>query len=190
LWLLSLFTFANLNAQVCPETLGNSSTTTLIHFKIAASTCSDYPLTISVEGSTYDRISCNGTNLKYELSSGAPLTIFDTFSADFGSGWTCDYLDGVLRDDTLSIENISVGFKDLKVFPNPLTNSKSMNLMFNKNVSAQINIYDLTGKLVISDEIANESVKQINISSLYSGIYMLQVVADNTSTSRKIVVMK
>lgn len=189
LWLLSLFTFSFINAQSCPETLGNQSTYDLIHFKIDSGTCSNYPSSITVEGSTFDKMSCNGTNLKYELSSGAPLTFEGTFSANIGTS-TCDYLDGVLRMETLSIEQFSDVIKSLKVFPNPLTDAGDINIQFSKNISASINIYDLTGKVVLSDELVNTTAKQINVSSLNNGIYLLQIVADNSSTTRKIVVMK
>jgi hypothetical protein len=190
LWLLSLFAFTNVNAQVCPETLGNSSTSTLIHFKIAANSCNSYPSQITVESSTFDKISCNGTNLKYQLSSGNPLTIFDTFSSDFGSGMICDYMDGLLRNETLSVEQISNGISDLRVFPNPLTEGNDLNVLFSKNVTAQIHVYDISGKLILKEELSNGISKQINISSLNNGIYLLKIEGENTSTSRKIVVMK
>ncbi len=190
LWLLSLFTFSFINAQNCPETLGNNSTTTLIHFNIAEGSCNSYPSTITVEASTFSYKSCNGTNLKYELTSGAPLSIFDTFSADFGSGMVCDYLEGVLRQETLSIGQVSNVLESIKVFPNPITNGNEINVAFSKNISGHIYIYDITGKIVLSEEIAQATTKQINISSLNNGIYMLQIVAENASNTRKIVVMK
>ncbi|NND51130.1 MAG: T9SS type A sorting domain-containing protein [Flavobacteriaceae bacterium] len=189
LWLASLFTFSFINAQSCPETLGNQSTNDLIHFKIDPGSCSEYPSFITVEGSTFDKMSCNGTNLKYELSSGSPLTYAETFSASIGTS-TCDYLDGVLRQETLSVEQYSDALYSLKVFPNPLTEADVINLQFNKNITASINMYDLTGKVVLSDELVNRTAKQINVSSLNNGIYMLQIVAENSSTTRKIVVMK
>lgn len=189
LWLLSLFTVAFINAQSCPETLGSQSTFDLIHFKIDPGTCNDYPSSIMAEGSTFTQKSCNGTNLKYELSSGSPLAMEDTFSVTIGTS-TCDYLDGVLRQETLSIEQYSDTVKSFKVFPNPLTNTNEINIQFSKSISASINIYDLTGKVVLSDELVEKTAKQIDVSSLNNGIYMLQIVAENSTATRKIVVMK
>lgn len=190
LWLLSLFTFSFLSAQECPEFLGSSSSSTIIHFKIVDGSCTDYPSSISVAGSTFDKLTCAGTDLKYGLTSGSALSPFDTFSSDFGSGMTCDYINGELRRETLSVEQFSNMIDAMRVFPNPLTNTNKVNVLFSNAITAQINIYDLTGKLVLSEEISNASTKRINISSLNNGIYMLQVVADNASTTRKIVVMK
>jgi len=190
LWLLSLFTFSFISAQECPEILGSSSSATIIHFKIVDGSCSDYPSSISVASSTFDKLTCTGTDLKYGLTSGSPLSPFDTFSSDFGSGMICDYINGELRRETLSIEQLSNTVDEMRVFPNPLTNSNDINVLFSTSISAQINIFDLTGKIVLSEDISNASTKRISISSLNNGIYMLQVVADNVSTTRKIVVMK
>lgn len=176
------------NAQDCPYQIGPSSTVTNVHFKIVPSACNDYAANIIIDGSLYTKAECNGSNLFYTLDNGeTPISSEDTFTADFGFA-SCTYVNGELQ--TLSVEQFENDINTLKVYPNPLTNSNGVSVLFNKNVSAQINIYDLTGKLVISDEIANASVKEINISSLNNGVYMLQIVADNASTSRKIVVMK
>ncbi|MBT8265850.1 MAG: T9SS type A sorting domain-containing protein [Bacteroidia bacterium] len=190
LWLLSLLSFSFIDAQVCPETLGNSSTSTLVHFKIVSNSCIDYPSTISIAGSTFDKSSCNGTNLKYELSTGDPLSSEDTFSVDFGSGMVCDYLNGELRRETLSIDQFSNDVESVKVFPNPITTNSELNLHFSTSISAKIFIYDLIGKVVLDDEISNDSTKLLNVSNLNNGIYMLQIVTDTMSTTRKIVVMK
>ncbi|RZW45363.1 MAG: T9SS type A sorting domain-containing protein, partial [Flavobacteriaceae bacterium] len=56
--------------------------------------------------------------------------------------------------------------------------------------NCKIFIYDLIGKVVLDDEISNDSTKLLNVSNLNNGIYMLQIVTDTMSTTRKIVVMK
>jgi hypothetical protein len=176
------------NAQECPYEIGNSSTVTDPHFKIVPATCADYPDMITIDGSTFTKVICNGSNLFYTLDAGqTPLSSSVSFVADFGFA-VCTYLNSQLQ--TLSVESFSHSINSLRVFPNPLTGSDQLSVQFDKNVSAQLNIYDLTGKLVISEEIENSSTKQIHISSLNSGVYMLQIVADSASTSRKIVVMK
>lgn len=190
LWLLSLLTVSFSYAQNCPEVLGASSNSTLIHFKINDGTCSEYPSTIYVSGSEFEKASCSGEDLKYELTSGAPITPHDTFSSDFGQGMICDYLEGLLRQETLSVEQFSANLESLRIYPNPLTSSNVVNVRFNENISASIQVFDLTGKIVLKDEITNSSSKGINISGLNNGIFMLQISGDNASITRKIVVMK
>ena len=190
LWLLSLFTISFSYAQECPEVLGESSSSTLIHFKIVDGTCSEYPSTIYVSGSEFEKAICSGEDLKYELMSGAPLSPHDTFSSDFGQGMVCDYINGELRRETLSIEQFSSTLESLRIYPNPLTSSDVVNIRFNDNLSASISIFDLTGKVVLKDEITNSNNKGVNIASLNNGIYMLQISGDKASITRKIVVMK
>lgn len=186
-FLLFVMSFQLINAQSCPTSIGNSSTTTRPHFKISSGTCNDYPNSISIDGSTFSKGACNGTNLYYDLTSGPALSSDDTFTANFGNG-DCVYVNGTLQ--TLSIETEENPVSKTKVFPNPIAESDVLNLLFNKNVSGQLNLFDVTGKLVFRDAISNTNMKKINISGLNNGIYMLQIVADNVSSTRKIVVMK
>ena len=188
LWLfVSLITTNLINAQGCPEELGNQTSDTLIHFKIEANTCEYYPDSITVEGKSFDKKSCNGTNLKYELVSGTPLTYEDTFSAEMGFG-TCDYLNGELRRETLSVEQISI-LDTMKIYPNPVTSGNTVHLDFTTVVEGQLRVFDLTGKQVITDQISQTSTKLLDISTLNNGVYLLQIAAEDSTTSRKIVIM-
>ncbi len=188
-WLLPFLSISFANAQFCPENLGDASTISLVHFKIEMGSCEDYPSSISIAGSVFDKMSCDGTNLKYDLTSGAPLSDPLTFSSEFGFG-TCDYLDGELRRQTLSLEDFESTIESVKVYPNPQTDNNDINIAFTKNMSGDINVFDLTGKLVLKDKISNVAHKQVSISTLNNGIYMLQIVADGSSTARKIVIMR
>jgi len=186
--ILMLLTVTMLNAQSCPLSIGNSSTVTKPHFKITSGTCNDYPANITIDGSSFSKGSCNGTNLYYDLDSGqSPLLSDDSFTVDFGLG-DCVYVNGALQ--TLSTSELENSTNEILIYPNPITENKALNINFNKAINAHINIYDLTGKLVLSDEVLNASTQQINISDLNDGIYMIQIVRDNVSITRKIVIMK
>jgi len=187
--LLFFFSLSLTNAQVSPESLGSSSSDVLIHFKINPGTCADYPASIIVEGSTFDLLSCSGINLKYELTSGNPLPFFDTFTVNLGI-WICDYLDGELRLETLSSESFSKGIKSLRIHPNPITNGSAISLIFAKAIRADITLYDLTGKMIINDVILNSNSKTFSTADLDNGIYLLQVISENKSVTRKVVVMR
>lgn len=58
----------------------------------------------------------------------------------------------------------------LTVFPNPVKD-----FLYIKNLSepAQIEIYDLYGKVLLNQEV-NETIKQVNVSPLSDGIYLYQ----------------
>jgi hypothetical protein len=73
---------------------------------------------------------------------------------------------------------------NLSVYPNPSTGG-----LFNlRNVSTgTASVYDLTGKLVYSQNIANLN-QIVNLSSQNSGIYILKVVTENSEEIRKLVI--
>ncbi len=190
LWLLmSLLTTSLTFSQSCPQTLGASTSDVLIHFRLDVPGCDDFPESINVQGSTFDKSSCNGTNLKYQLVAGDPLPYPDTFSVDLGFG-ECSYLNGEIRRETLGLDPVEEGINSLKVYPNPLISGDYVNLNFGQNISADILVYDLTGKLVMKENISSSSTKSLNISTVNNGIYMLLIEAENSATSRKFVIMR
>lgn len=85
-------------------------------------------------------------------------------------------------------ENISFG-----MYPNPA--SGSVTIMYDlKNSSADkntVSIYSVTGAKVLETEVTNNSgffTKELNISNLSRGIYMVQIQSGNASQTKKLVV--
>ncbi|MBT8272020.1 MAG: T9SS type A sorting domain-containing protein [Flavobacteriaceae bacterium] len=189
LWLLPLLSISLITAQNCPQTLGESSTDILVHFRIDQGDCDDFPSSIYIQGSLFDKKYCDATDLKYELNTGGPIPNYDTFSVDLGFG-VCEYLNGEIRRETLGVENITETINSLRIYPNPVSSGDEININFNSNIDAEIMIYDLTGKLVMKDNISSSSTKSLNISTVNNGIYLLQIVAENSATSRKFVIMR
>jgi len=76
---------------------------------------------------------------------------------------------GILKVNT-SVENIDI---KTKVYPNPTTNFLIIEL--EKNVNADILVYDINGKLVIKDRLNNEQQKQLDFGFLKQGNYLLHI---------------
>jgi hypothetical protein len=55
---------------------------------------------------------------------------------------------------------------------------------------AEINMYDVTGKIVISDKIDNTNKKQINTSNLTNGVYFLKLNTDKSTITKKVVIIQ
>ncbi|MCK5845852.1 MAG: T9SS type A sorting domain-containing protein [Bacteroidales bacterium] len=78
---------------------------------------------------------------------------------------------------------------DVVLYPNPATDM--VTLTFNSVQNASIKIFDITGKMVISDEIANNATKYtFNVSSLNAGMYFYQITLNNATVSNKFSVVK
>jgi hypothetical protein len=83
---------------------------------------------------------------------------------------------GILKVNT-SVENIDI---KTKVYPNPTTNFLIVEL--EKNVNADIMVYDINGKIVIKDRLNNEQQKQLDFGFLKQGNYLLHInIADKKS---------
>jgi hypothetical protein len=79
---------------------------------------------------------------------------------------------------------------NLSVYPNPTTGITTVSLEFILNTETKIEIYNLSGSLVQSEKLINTSgdtKKQIDISNLTSGVYLLKVSANNKYKTIKIV---
>ena len=72
----------------------------------------------------------------------------------------------------------SMGFNST-VYQKPTValNGSFLNFAFSTSVSAQVELLDVTGKVVISESINNSSVHSMNVAGLAEGIYMYRVVS-------------
>ena len=82
--------------------------------------------------------------------------------------------------------------KRVSVYPNPT--SDILNVDFNINGNWQLNVYDVTGKLVSHKDlnIANGQLQQLNVSEWATGTYFLifQSLDENTRIVKKVIVEK
>ena len=75
--------------------------------------------------------------------------------------------------------------KNITVRPNPATDNFTVNLTDNSN--AQIQLYNLVGQVVYSDNVQNQIVN-VNVSNLNSGVYMLKVTQNGKVYTSKVIV--
>lgn len=90
----------------------------------------------------------------------------------------------VLIDDCTGIvDNISN--KEVNLYPNPAKNM--LNISFNSHIkSGIITIYDITGKLILTNEFQDKNSSQsINISAFEKGVYMIKVQSEGETLSTK-----
>ena len=79
----------------------------------------------------------------------------------------------------ITTEVVNIDIKT-KVYPNPTTSFLIVEL--EKNVNADILVYDINGKIVIKDRLNNEQQKQLDFSFLKQGNYLLHInIADKQS---------
>lgn len=85
-----------------------------------------------------------------------------------------------------------IDFANFSIFPNPSEN-KTFNLVFDIEAlsSVKVQLFDLSGRLVGNKEFSNTTNKfaeQLNYNNITSGLYLLQVVKNDKTEVRKVII--
>ena len=72
----------------------------------------------------------------------------------------------------------------LSVYPNPVTGSK-VYISSDKNQPKEVEIYNVLGKMVLTARLIG---KELDVSELTPGIYIVKIREGNTQATRKLVV--
>lgn len=91
-------------------------------------------------------------------------------------------LSGQEKPDQTTID--SQDSLEFDLYPNPASENV-VYITTRNNTGKDITVYDIFGKEVLSARI---TTKELNISRLVPGVYFLQVVENNNSMTRKLVV--
>ena len=76
-------------------------------------------------------------------------------------------------------------FNQIVIYPNPSTGIFSIRNSQNKNID--LNVFDLTGKLIKKETNLSNNLIELNLSNLDKGIYFIKLSIDNTTKIQKII---
>jgi len=116
-------------------------------------------------------------------------------------GKTYEYrLEAVLADEsteilgTASCAPAPPAFAITKVYPNPASDVLNIALTLPQSGGVTLELYDLTGRVVMSKDIqvisAGELSEQLEVSGLANGVYTLRATQMNETASEKVVVVR
>ena len=126
------------------------------------------PSVVSSSGNSYSN---GGIMMDYTLGE----IVVETFS-NSSNILTQGFHQGDLKVTT-AVVNLDI---KTKIYPNPTTNFLIIEL--EKNVNAELLVYDINGKIVIKDKLNEEQKKQLDFSFLNQGNYLLHInIADKQS---------
>lgn len=80
--------------------------------------------------------------------------------------------------------NQDSGIDGLSFYPNPATNGKIF-IAAKSNVAKEVAIYDVLGKKVFQ---ITSSSKEINISTLSPGVYIIKIKENDNTATRKLII--
>lgn len=115
------------------------------------------------------------------------------YAATHGLGM---FMDKAYHDPIVSVSSYRKQTVDntLKVYPNPTNNKITIDFTLSKDEQVQLNIVDITGKIVSSNNIGNRDTglhsEIINCSNLPSGMYFVNLKTNTQNKTTKIIVTK
>ena len=78
----------------------------------------------------------------------------------------------------------SASIEGLNLYPNPVTNGK-VYITSKKDLEKEIIIFDVLGKKVLQTIIYS---KDLNVSNLSPGVYIIKITEEETTSSRKLII--
>lgn len=85
-----------------------------------------------------------------------------------------------------STTSIVQNIENLSIYPNPVSNGKTYVYITSKlNLTKEIEFYDVLGKQIYSTVLVG---KELNISRLSKGVYVLKITENEISETRKLVI--
>lgn len=72
----------------------------------------------------------------------------------------------------------------LSIYPNPVTGNK-IYISTDKNLAKEVEVYNVLGKMILSARLIG---KELDVSELTPGIYIVKIKEGNTQATRKLVV--
>ncbi|MEO8234662.1 MAG: M4 family metallopeptidase [Flavobacterium sp.] len=128
------------------------------------------------------------SDLARGITSGPSNIIFRfKFVSDGGANQTGVFIDNFVVQGTLSTQENQ--FENFGVYPNP--SNGLFNVVLSTSDKVNITLHDLRGRSIYNETfLSNGSVfsKELNFSSLSSGIYMLNVESEGKKASKKIII--
>ncbi|WP_338410167.1 T9SS type A sorting domain-containing protein [uncultured Flavobacterium sp.] len=89
------------------------------------------------------------------------------------------------QENKFSVENTNLySIEGLSIYPNPVSNGK-LYIISKLGLEKEIRIFDVLGKKVFD---ATTTVKEINISNLNAGVYIIKIKEKEASATRKLII--
>jgi len=96
----------------------------------------------------------------------------------------CPVLGARPTSDCPTLSIVDSEQREFSIFPNP-TSTGFVNIVSAHSEAISVNVYDMLGKQVINETIANN---RLNVSTLNAGVYIMKISQGNTATTQKIVI--
>ncbi|WP_339887495.1 T9SS type A sorting domain-containing protein [uncultured Flavobacterium sp.] len=129
------------------------------------------------------------TNATYEITTVNPgdYSVNATSSGSLGCLGSTSFT--VVQSSTCSLQTNTFNESNITMYPNPAKNQVTISLDNTNEIIEKISVVDILGKQVIQLNKVNEVTKSIDLSSLNTGIYFIEIEKQNKLVvKRKLIV--
>jgi hypothetical protein len=142
----------------------------------------------SIQFTTY--IATNAQNNVYNETK-YPGAIY---AATYGKGLFMNY-DNITeeRPEPVSLNSVEqTATTNVDLYPNPAQNQTTLSYTLSSSSNVTLNIFDMNGRLISSLEKGRQAAglhtQEISLSGLEKGVYMIQIITNQTSEAAKLIV--
>lgn len=104
-------------------------------------------------------------------------------------GFTCYQYNSSYKSVITGIANTNTVNYCLNIFPNPASETVTLNIDKKDNSDLTINIYNVNGTLVRS-EMLKQNMRQINTGDLRNGIYLVEIITKGWTEKQKLIIQR
>jgi hypothetical protein len=116
--------------------------------------------------------------------SGKMYIVFSTNSTNRDDGWNASYSMNVGIDDKKAFDN-------LMIYPNPSDGLLNLGFYFKAEQTLRVEVLSMNGTTLFTESFGNlqgNITRQINLTSLPKGVYLLRLISDQSIANRKITI--
>lgn len=135
-----------------------------------------------------------GVNWFYQVS-GVLANLNSIYFIDDANGWICGDSSTVLHTTNggyAGIEPTQQLYNEMKIFPNPVHRSATIDIILKQNQNIILKVYNILGELKLQMPLGIRQKGQnsisLDVSDLPAGVYLLELIRDQTATIRKIII--
>ena len=151
-----------------------------------------YVATLSFDASQYNFAPDAKFRFQCDASSNSDDIYIDLVTIKALTGGTkLNYTDKVTSTFVKAGFELENSSEEMSIYPNPASDYFTLDLKLDEEIDLDIRIYDINGRLVSTKKDMNcvgSYSKQINISDLAPGVYLVVVKGDDINYSKRLVV--
>jgi|FLOH01.1.fsa_nt_gi hypothetical protein len=168
----------------------------LIWTKYIGFDVSSYNIYRSANGSNYELISTISSSFHSYTDVNAPngnvfyyIEVINDIGCNVPGRNISRSISNIATNNILGIEDSQINI-EAKLYPNPANNMVNLKLGSSEQ-SYKIQMIDLTGKVILNENIVNPKVSQtlkLNTETLHEGFYFLKISSGNNTIAKKLIV--